>query len=196
MHALIELLWNAGPRIGGVYSLEVSDFDPQKQDLVFPDCPDEGTRLKNKRGGKRIIILKCEVADAIHYYVINKRPGVTDEYGREPLFATTEGRALTSTLRRWVYESTSCLWAKKGPNQASCDGSCDPDSNVCSYSYYPHAIRRGEIVNHLSNGLRPDRASERFDVSVKLIEKHYDPRLKRQRKEDRVEAVRKSWSSF
>jgi len=44
--------------------------------------------------------------------------------------------------------------------------------------------------------LRPDRASERSDVSVKVIEKHYDPRLKRQRKEDRAEAVRKSWSSF
>ena len=196
MHALTELIWNAGPRIGGVHSLDVTDFDPENHELEFRHCPNEDTRLKNGYNGERIVILQSKVADAIHYYIENDRPDSTDEYGREPLFATSSGRPSKSTLRRWIYNSTSCRWAKEGPNQASCDGSCDPDSNVCSFSYYPHAIRRGAIVNHLSNGLRPDRASERFDVSVKVIEKHYDPRLKRQRKEDRAEAVRKSWSSF
>jgi transposase len=64
------------------------------------------------------------------------------------------------------------------------------DTNVCPYSYYPHAIRRGAIVHHLSSGLRPDLASERFNVSIQTIKKHYDPRTKRKRKEDRSEAVR------
>jgi hypothetical protein len=134
------------------------------------------------------------VIDAVQLYIQTTRHDVTDAYGREPLFTTQYGRPSKSTLRRWVYEATSCRWLTVENESQSCDGTCHPDTNVCSYSYYPHAIRRGSIVEHLSGGLRPDLASERFDVSTKIIKKHYDPRTKRQRKEDRSESVRNAWS--
>jgi site-specific recombinase XerD len=201
MHSLIELLWNAGPRIGGVHSADLRDFDPVNNELRLRDRRETGTRLKNGSerdntagDGERNIALKDSVIDALQLYIETERPDVTDDYGRKPLFATSRGRASKSTLRRWVYQATSCRWAPETATTANCDGDCDPDTNVCPHSYYPHAIRRGSIVAHLSGGLRPDRASGRFDVSTQTLKKHYDPRTKRQRKEDRVDAVRDAWS--
>lgn len=197
------MLWNAGPRLGEVHSLDVCDVDTTTNDLLFRHRPEEGTRLKNgcsdddtPGDGERDVNLRPRAVDALGQYIETERPAVTDEWGRRPLFATSHGRATASTLRRWVYKATSCRWADATLTDVTCDGSCCPDSSVCAWSYYPHAIRRGAIVNHLSGGLRPDRASERFDVSMSVIEEHYDPRTKQQKKEDRAEAVRNAWSDF
>ena len=201
MHALIELLWNGGLRVGGAYSLDVCDFDPENNEVQLRHRPESGTRLKNGSededttgDGERNVALKDRVIDAIKLYIETERPDVVDEHGREPLFATQYGRAARSTLRRKVYRATSCRWAPEDTDGPTCDGCCDPDSDICEYSYYPHAIRRGAIVNHLSGGLRPSIASERFDVSIPTLRKHYDPRTKRRRKEDRSDAVRSAWA--
>jgi site-specific recombinase XerD len=199
-HALIELCWNAGPRLGGVHSLDLCDFDPEHTELRFRHRPETGTRLKNGNegdsqpgDGERYIEIADNVLDSINHYIKRHRPDIVDDYGRKPLFATKHGRASKSTLRRWIYRATSCRWASDTDCDTSCDGDCDPDTNVCLCSYNPHAIRRGAIVHHLSGGLRHDRASERFDVSIQILKKHYDPRTKRQRKENRAEAVRDAW---
>lgn len=203
LSALMELFWNGGPRIGGVHSLDVSDFYPTDNEIRFRHRPDQGTRLKNgdetddtHGDGERDIGIRPQAVEAIKLYLQTERPDVTDAYGRKPLFATAQGRAARSTLRRWVYKATSCRWLHGGPTDITCDGSCDPDSNVCSHAYYPHAIRRGAIVAHLSGGLRPDRAGERFNVSTSIIKRHYDPRVKQQRKNDREPAVRDAWSNI
>ncbi|RLM96983.1 site-specific integrase [Haloarcula sp. Atlit-7R] len=199
-HALLELLWNSGIRIGGAHSLDVRDFDPTNREIRLRHRPKKGTRLKNGNDnenaagdGERNVTLSTSAVEAIEHYIDCSRPSVTDDFDREPLFATQYGRATRSTLRRRVYEATSCRWGNDSDNGA-CDENCDPDSNVCTYSYYPHAIRRGSIVHHLSGGLRPSIASERFDVSIQTLRKHYDPRTKRRRKEDRSEAVRNAWN--
>jgi len=200
MHALIELLWNAGPRIGGIHSLDRQDFDPASNEIRLRNRPERGTRLKNgdtddgtAGDGERNIILDDRTVTALQLYLQYERPDVTDEFDREPLFATQFGRASRSTLRRKIYEATSCRWVPNSNSTNSCDGNCNPDSNVCPSSYYPHAIRRGAIVNHLSGGLPPHIASERFDVSVPTIKRHYDPRSKRRRRKDRADSVRDAW---
>ena len=200
-HALLELLWNAGLRLGGAHSLDIRDFDPANSEVRLRHRPQSGTRLKNGSedentagDGERNVALCDQAVEAIEWYLDHERPNVTDEFGREPLFATTHGRATRSTLRRRVYEATGCRWRSDSSEDCSCDGSCDPDSDICDYSYYPHAIRRGAIVRHLSGGLQPAIASERFDVSIKTIRKHYDPRTKRRRKEDRSNAVKSAWN--
>lgn len=200
IHALLELLWNSGLRIGGIHSLDRNDFDPVNNEIRVRHRPETGTRLKNGSenegaagDGERNVEVRDSVVDALSDYIRLDRAEVADNYGRSPLFTTEFGRAAKSTLRRKVYQATSCRWAPTEEEQR-CDGDCDPDSNVCPYSYYPHAIRRGAIVHHLSGGLRPHFASERFDVSIETIEKHYDPRTKRRRKEDRSDSVRSAWS--
>jgi len=203
LHTVTELNWNGGPRLGDMHSLDLCDFISGENEIKFRHRPDQGTRLKNgdefdnsPGDGERNIELKEEVVSAIQYYINNERPDVIDEFDRKPLFTTEQGRASRSTLRRWIYEATSCRWTVDSQEEPSCDGNCDPDSNICPKSYYPHAVRRGAIVNHLSGGLRPDRASERFDVSVKILKKHYDPRTEHKKKEDRAEEVRDAWSEF
>lgn len=200
IHALLELTWNGGMRIGGVHSLDLQDFDPDNRELQIRHRLESGTRLKNGSedkntpgDGERNITLAASVIEAVSVYIETERPAVTDEYGREPLFTTPYGRAARSTIRRKLYQATSCRWGPESREKQDCDGSCDPDSDVCSYSYFPHAIRRGAIVRHLSGGLSPSIASERFDVSVQTLKKHYDPRTKRRRKEDRSESVKDAW---
>jgi len=58
--------------------------------------------------GERIIILRPQAVEALSLYIYTERPDVADEYGRPPLFATKQGRASQSTLRRWIYDATSC----------------------------------------------------------------------------------------
>lgn len=202
LHALLELLWNGGLRIGDVHSLDLPDLDADDNNLRIRHRPEEGTRLKNSDAddqpgnGERNIALRPTVVEALTEYIQVSRPSVRDEYNRKPIFTTSYGRASKSTLRRWVYEATSCRWAANGPVDITCDGSCDPDSDVCDHSYYPHAIRRGSIVAHLSAGLRRDRAAGRFDVSIPILKRHYDPRTPEQRKADREDAVQEAWSEI
>ncbi|NHX37285.1 MULTISPECIES: tyrosine-type recombinase/integrase [Halolamina] len=202
-HALIELLYNSGLRIGEVHSLDVGDLLSASNDLHVRHRPDEGTRLKNGASshgshsdGERNITLKPTVVDALEEYIATDRVDVTGDFGREPLFSTQHGRASRSTLRRWTYQATSCRWANEDATEVTCDGSCDPDSDVCPYSYYPHAVRRGSIVNHLNGDLPHGKASERFDVSIPIIKRHYDPRVKETRKQERADAVQNAWSDF
>ena len=201
-HAIMELSWNVGLRLGSIHSLDVPDFHPEGNKLLLRHRPETGTRLKNgsegdsKPGdGERNVTLHPKTVDALERYIECERPDVTDEYGREPLFATSSGgRASQSTLRRWIYDATSCRWADVNESELSCDGTCSPDSDVCPFSYSPHAIRRGAIVSHLTGGLGYGDASERFDVSIRVLKRHYDPRTKEQRKNDRESNVRNAWS--
>ncbi|SEW00741.1 tyrosine-type recombinase/integrase [Halobacterium jilantaiense] len=199
-HAVLELLWNAALRIGGLHSLDLQDFDPENNELRVRHRPEQGTRLKNGsqnhgRGGdgERNILLDDAATRTLDLYTQYERTDITEPHGRDPLFTTSQGRASQSTLRRTVYEATSCRWHPTDPDPPDCNGDCDPDAAVCPYSYYPHAIRRGAIVHHLSGGLRPDLASQRFDVSIQTLEKHYDPRSKRRRRKDRADSVRDAW---
>lgn len=203
LHALLELLWNTGIRIGEIRALDLGDINQADNDLAVRHRPDEATRIKNGRAGdatngdgERDLNIHPHVVDVLSAYINLNRPETTDGFGRDPLFTTAHGRPARSTLRRWVYEATSCRWVDPELTERSCDGSCDPDSNVCAHSYYPHAVRRGAIVTHLSNDLRPDKAAERFDVSTDVIRKHYDPRSKARRKNDRADAVKDAWSDL
>jgi site-specific recombinase XerD len=202
LHASLELFWNGGTRIGDVHSLDINDFDPENQRIRLRHRPETGTRLKNGNeedgtsgDGERDITLRESAIQALQRYIDLERPDVTDEYGREPLFSTTRGRASKSTLRRWIYEATSCRWSPE-TDERECAGDCDTDSHVCPCSYYPHAIRRGSIVTHLANGLGQSLAKQRFDVSIKVIDRHYDPRTKEKERRDREGEVRAIWAQL
>lgn len=202
-HAVMELLWNAGPRVGGVHSIDRCDLLLDQNVLKFRHRPQQGTRLKNGSeedefpgDGERDVTLSEQTVAALQAYIRQSRKDISDEHNRFGLFTTKYGRAARSTIRRWVYEATSCKWAPNTSDGPSCDGTCDPDSNVCPESYYPHAIRRGAIVNQLSNGLRPDRASERYNVGVETLFRHYDPRDNERRRQDRADAVKQAWSEW
>ncbi|WP_436928173.1 tyrosine-type recombinase/integrase [Halosimplex amylolyticum] len=185
-HVTFLLFWRTSCRLGGLRSLDVSDFDPDENALSFRHRPDEGTPLKNKYGSERDVSLKPHVAEVIQDYIEGpNRNEVTDDYGREPLITTEHGRPCTSTLRNWMYFWTQpCRLGEKCPegrDPNECEARRHGNLSQCPMVFSPHPIRAGSITAHRDAGTPREVVSDRGDVSEKILEKHYDQASKRQR---------------
>jgi len=76
-HALIEVLWHTGMRIGAAHGLDLGDYDPHEQNIEVQHRPDTETRLKNKQDGERYV-------------------------GLSEMFATPWTRILNSNEQMWL----------------------------------------------------------------------------------------------
>lgn len=56
-HALFEVLWHTGLRIGAAVGLDVTDYDADEQFLELANRPDRGTALKNGSTSERFVAL-------------------------------------------------------------------------------------------------------------------------------------------
>jgi len=61
------------------------------------------------------------------------------------------------------------------------------EASKCPSSVGPHAIRRGSITQHLSKDVPEKVVSDLMNVSLDVIEKHYDRRSERKKAEQRGE---------
>jgi site-specific recombinase XerD len=188
-HALIELLWHTGTRIGAAHSLDLEDYDRDEQYVELHHRPDTGTRLKNKTDGERYVSLSAEVCDALDGYIKYNRDNATDEYGREPLFTSRNGRVGKSSLRDSIYRITRlCQYTGDCPHDReidSCEAMEKDKASKCPSSVSPHAIRRGSITYHLSEDVPDKVVSDRMNVSLDVIEKHYDRRSEQEKADQR-----------
>lgn len=188
-HALVELLWHTGMRIGAAQALDVEDYDPEEQYVELRHRPDSGTRLKNKEEGDRFVALSQSVCDALDAYLKYERDNAADEYGRSPLFTSRQGRPAKSSLRDSIYRITRpCQYTGDCPHDREIDSceSMEPNkASTCPSSVSPHAIRRGAITKHLSNDVPDKVVSDRMNVSLDVLEKHYDRRGEREKTEQR-----------
>jgi len=98
-HVTLAVMWNTMARRGAVRSLDLDDYDSADRSLRFEHRPDTGTPLKNKRTSERHVAISESLADLLDDWIEYKRPDVTDEYGREPLITTRNGRIATGTIR-------------------------------------------------------------------------------------------------
>ncbi|MBX0287541.1 tyrosine-type recombinase/integrase [Halomicroarcula sp. F28] len=192
-HALVEVLWHSGMRIGAAQSLDVGDYKSDEALLELRHRPDQGTKLKNGEEGERYIAINNEVCDVLDAYIEYHREDVTDDYGRRPLFSSRAGRPQKSTLRDSLYKITRpCIYTNHCPHDRDTDD-CEAlernKASKCPSSVSPHAIRRGSITHHLSDDI-PDRVvSDRMDVSLDVLEKHYDRRTEREKSEQRRDYI-------
>lgn len=90
-HAAIALMWHTMMRVGGVHALDVGDYDSDAQCVKVRHRPKTGTPIKNQGKGERMVALSDQVCDLLDNWLAEKRPSITDEYGREPLLASREG---------------------------------------------------------------------------------------------------------
>jgi len=190
-HVLFALLWDTGFRLGTAHALDVDDYHSDEQYVEVNHRPDEGTPLKNKEGGEREVNLHAWVCEIIDDYLADQRPDVTDEYDREPLLATRQGRAHTTTLRQRIYCLTRpCAYGEGCPydrHVETCEANTYKHASKCPDSLYPHAIRRGAITEWLDGGHSKELVSDRMDVSKKVLDKHYDTRSESEKRQLRRE---------
>jgi len=189
-HVMILLLWQMGARVSGIYSLDVDDVDTDNCRIHVEHRPNEGTRLKNKDDGERIVTVPESTIDVIKDYIEVNRTPVTDDYGREPLLTTEHGRMDKATLSRHVYKWTCpCQYNKPCPadkDPYQCEYASGYQAAVeCPHNTRPHDIRRGSLTYWLKQDV-PERAlSDRMNVSVQTLDRHYDERTASEKAEQR-----------
>ncbi|PSP38302.1 integrase [Halobacteriales archaeon QH_7_65_31] len=186
-HALLELQWTTGARLGGIRALDLRDVFIDDGYVHFRDRPDTGTGLKNDRAGERPVALPPSTATVLHDWLQN-RPDMHDEYGRAPFLPSQRGRPTENTIRMWTYVAT--LPCKHSPcphgnERTTCDFTTSKTASKCPSSRSPHPIRTGSISWQLDIGLPPWVVAERVNAGVDVIEEHYDKTPPRERMERR-----------
>ena len=188
-HVAFSLMWHTMMRIGGVHALDVDDYHPDEQYIEVRHRPEAGTPIKNKDDGERLVALSEQMCALLDDWLADQRPAVTDDYGRKPLLASTQGRITKSTLRDYVYRWTRpCVYGQGCPhdrNPDTCEALNHGSSSQCPSSVSPHAIRRGSITHSLNNDVPDKVVSDRANVSPEVIDQHYDRRTEREKMEQR-----------
>jgi integrase len=193
-HVTATLLWHTMLRMGSIRALDVGDYDPEEQSLTIRHRPESDTPLKNKQEGERIIAVSNEVCLVLDDWLREKRPDVTDEYGRSPLLATNQGRMATTTIRTHCYQMTRpCAYGQGCPHDRSedeCEATDRGHSAQCPSSVSPHPFRRGAITHYLQSDVPETVVSDRANVTPDVIDQHYDQRSQREKMEQRREYLK------
>lgn len=176
-HALLELAWFTGARLGALRGLDLDDYDAEEEYVRFTHHPQEDTPLKNGTDGERIVGVPSAVCAVLDEYITTNRHQVYDDYGREPLFASTVGRPVQNAVRSWMYLATvPCLHSPcpHGNDAETCDFLDYTEASKCPSSRSPHQVRTGSITWQRNRGVPADVVSKRVNSSVRVIEAHYD----------------------
>ncbi|MCL9815281.1 tyrosine-type recombinase/integrase [Natranaeroarchaeum aerophilus] len=199
-HVVWELLASTGVRTGTLHALDVGDYRPEAEHAHLKICHRPGeTPIKNGTSGERRIYLPS-TSEVIDDYLEDQRPDVQDEYGRDPLLATSHGRISKSTIRKYAYKWTRpCALSGECPHGKTipeCEAAARANkASMCPSSKSPHPVRRGYLTFELESGVSEAILGERVDVNRFTLRKHYDNRSERgkmaQRKELFKDAHRK-----
>jgi site-specific recombinase XerD len=179
-HALLEVVWHTGARVGEVRALDLEDIETtpdERHYLVFRNRPESGTRLKKGPQGERPVMISQTVADVVQTYIGEYRHETTDDVGRKPLFTSNQGRPAKGSFRQWLYRATiPCHHSPcpHGNQKETCEYTEHNKSGGCPSSRSPHQIRTGAITWMRDRGLSEEVVAERVNASVETIRTHYD----------------------
>ncbi|WP_424015065.1 tyrosine-type recombinase/integrase [Halorubrum xinjiangense] len=189
-HVTLHLLWHTGVRIGALHALDVDDYLRDEQQLEVRHRPDTETPIKNKDNGERNVNISGDTCELLDDW-LDVRPDHEDDYGREPLLTTSAGggRVHTTTLR------TEChKWTRPCAIGIDCPHERDPDdceatsydaAYTCPSSMSAHPFRRGAFTHWLRNDWPEEVVSDRGNVGIETLRKHYDERTEVERAEAR-----------
>jgi len=184
-HSLLAVLWHTGLRIGSARGLNVDNYHVDEQYLELIHRPEMDLPLKNKTQGERLVALNDRVCGILDDWLEVNHPGVSDEHGLEPLFATDHGRISHSRGRSIAYQYTRpCVYGDGCPHDRTveeCNAVTTSFAYECPSSLSPHPIRRGSITHHLQAETPEQVVSDRMDVGKKVLDRHYDQRSKQEK---------------
>lgn len=188
-HALFEVLWHTGLRIGAGTGLDIGDYDADEQFLELVHRPDHGTTLKNGVASERFVGLNDRVCSVLDDWLEVNHPGSMDDHDREPLFATQRSRLSKNRARTIAYQYTRpCVYKSTCPHDRdieSCEALPTAQAHACPSALSPHPIRRGAITYHLQNDVPEKIVSDRMDVGASVLDRHYDQRTNREKLDQR-----------
>jgi Phage integrase family. len=193
-HVVLALLWHTMMRRGAVRAPDLQDYNSDDQCIAVLHRPETDTPLKNQEDGERIVALSPHMCDLLDDWIDSHRPDVTDEFGREPLVTTPQGRIHATTVTGIVYNwSRPCIINEpcplnRDPNE--CEAACYESASKCPESVSSHAVRRGSITHHLQSDVPQKVVSERANVGPKVLDQHYDRRSERAKMEQRRRFLR------
>jgi len=180
-HTLFTLVWNLGARISGIRALDVEDFyetSPDGPYIEFVHRPQTETPLKNGWKSERKPPVQEALSAVIADWIEARRPDVEDEYGREPLLATEQGRPAKSTIQRNIYSMTRpCFYSNGCPHDRDTD-ECEAvgdynQASKCPSSRSPHTLRRGRATANANNQMPEEMICDRMDMSPEVFREHY-----------------------
>jgi len=141
-----------------------------------------------------------ELREFLVDYIEHHRHDVVDEYGREALFTTSAGRVSTATIRRDYYKMTRpCIHSNgcpHGRDPSDCDAAKNKHAPRCPFGFETHPLRQWAIMNQLDAGMLKELLSDRVDVSVPVLDKHYDQRTEERKSKRRREELEKHLTEY
>jgi len=196
LHAASKLLWHTGCRASAAVSLDLEDYNPHQGILKIRNRRETDTPLKNGIKSERNISLSDDCIEVMNAYIDGRRHDLTDEYGREPVFTTKHGRmSRQRAYKNFVAVSRPCVYDNTCPHNrdvSDCEAAqVKKESYQCPSSESLHPIRRGSITFHLNQDWPKEKVSERCDVSVDVLEQHYDARSHEDKRQGRSQYVDK-----
>lgn len=187
-HALLELIWFTGARLGAVRALDLGDVWLDENAVAFRHRPEQGTPLKNRSKSERIVAIDDATADALAAYANGDRYETRDDHGRDPFITSSFGRPSTGTIRNWTQLATQpCVRMEcpHGKARPTCEWRASKQSSQCPSARSPHEVRTGAITRMLNHTTK-ERVSYRADTSQF---EHYDVASQREKLENRDRAM-------
>jgi integrase len=207
-HVEYEVVKEIGCRMGAARSIDFEE-DLKLEERVIElthrpekSHPDErGTPLKNQTDGERHVNISSDLAELIRDHLENPdRDETEDRFGRKPLFTTGNGRITLSSFRRDFYKLTRpCVHSGYCPHDRDvddCEATNSRHASKCPSSYSPHPLRRWSIENQIDRGVPKEKLCDRVDVSVPILNKHYDLRSKERKQGQRLKLLEKLFPEY
>jgi integrase len=159
-----------------------------------------GTPLKNGADGERIVNISPDLTTLLENYLDHHRDDVLDTFDRKPLITTPQGRIARTTIRRDYYKLTRpCVYDGDCPHDRSvdrCEATHSEHAASCPSNYTTHPLRKWSIMNQLQEGMPKELLSDRVDVSVPILDKHYDHRSEERKSAQRQRALEANISQY
>ena len=177
-HALFQIIWHTGFRMGTVRAIDIDDYHSKRQYIEIRHRPETGTPLKNGEKAERQVNLNEETCNILDDYIEIHRKELPEGTRRKALFTTGHGRMSKTTIRKNMYAITRpCHVTNECPhgrNMNECDATSYTLASRCPSSMSPHPLRRAALTYHIEQDWPKDKLSERGNVSVSVLNKHYD----------------------
>lgn len=206
-HVEYAIMEELGIRVGAVRAIDKCDVDFDESSLNLRHRPEKdyenekGTPLKNKSDGERNVNISHDLCELISAHVESPlHHDITDKFGRKPLLTTKNGRPTTETIRRDLYKLTRpCTYSNNCPEDRdpqSCEATRSNHASKCPSSHSPHPLRRYSIEKQIECGVSKELLTDRVDVSLPILNRHYDTRSKERKRKHRLKIFEKVFPSY